>query len=193
MRFIYYPLPWEVTQPFGADRVCFKLDEPTELSIKRTQDECKQGFASLYKKWGLKGHNGIDISAPVGTPLLSATNGMVSHVAAKDTGFGIYCEVFTTVYDDKEKKRHYCKFRYAHLSQMKVEIGQRVRVGDLIGYTGNTGSSTGPHLHMDFKWAAENGLSLNYSNGYYGAVDFSPYLNGKSASSIRLWRQLLWK
>lgn len=194
MKFIYYPLTkWRITQPFGADTVCFKEDDRRESHWKRTEDTCRTGFHSIYKKAGMKGHNGIDIAAPVGTDLLSATNGRVAYVAAQDTGFGTYCEVFGKIYDGEARKVRYYRVRYAHLSALSVKIGDIVKVGDLIGYTGNTGHSTGPHLHFDFKWADKNGRTLNYENGFYGAVDPTQYFTGKTANFIRLWRKFLWR
>lgn len=99
-------------------------------------------------RWG-SWHEGIDIGAPTGTPILAADTGMVvfrgwsgnyGYMIKIDHGGG---EMVTL---------------YAHLSDFNVELGQQVNKGDVIGYVGNTGYSTGPHLHFEI---LVNGSSLN--------------------------------
>jgi|WetSurMetagenome_2_1015567.scaffolds.fasta_scaffold00055_40 murein DD-endopeptidase MepM/ murein hydrolase activator NlpD len=85
-------------------------------------------------------HEGIDISNQIGTPVRSTADGTVSFVGYKDY-FGNMIEIshpsseFTTV--------------FGHLEKAVVIAGQQVKRGDIIGYVGNTGRSTGPHLHYE--------------------------------------------
>lgn len=85
-------------------------------------------------------HFGMDFDAPEGTPVQATADGVVEF--ARDTGGG-YGRLVTL--------RHAHQFRtaYAHLSELLVEAGQVVRKGDVIASTGNTGISTGPHLHYE--------------------------------------------
>lgn len=93
-------------------------------------------------------HQGIDIAAPEGTPILAVRGGHV--VSAGDAGgFGL-CLVI-------EGEDGY-QSRYAHCSFLAVSAGQEVRQGDVVAYVGNTGDSTGPHLHLE---AVHNGEYLN--------------------------------
>lgn len=100
-----------------------------------------------------RGHSGTDFAAPIGTPVLAMMDGVV--MAADDTG--------ESGYRDAKGRYHQCisygkwividhenglSTRVNHLSLIKVKDGQAVRRGDIIGYTGNTGISTGPHLHV---------------------------------------------
>lgn len=86
-------------------------------------------------------HKGIDFAAPSGTPIYAAGDGVVE-IAGRNGGYGNYVRI-----------RHGNGYQtaYAHLSRFGkgVSSGARVRQGDVIGYVGSTGASTGPHLHYE--------------------------------------------
>lgn len=84
-------------------------------------------------------HPGVDFPVPEGTPVYSPVNGVVE-VATSHPAAGIYVNINTT---DGGKQR------FLHLSKVTVTPGQRIKAGDLIGLSGNTGRSTGPHLHWE--------------------------------------------
>lgn len=89
-------------------------------------------------------HNGVDFRAPVGTPIMSAGNGKVAGTGDTDAdcrgvSFGKWILI---KYDNGLAST------YGHLSQISVRPGQAVSAGDVVGYSGNTGYSTGPHLHV---------------------------------------------
>lgn len=90
-----------------------------------------------YARFGLAGHNGIDYGAPMGTSILAAHMGVCT-TGNDDGGYGLYVKVDswwgTTL--------------YAHMSRVLVSDGQLVEAGQQIGEVGNTGNSTGPHLHF---------------------------------------------
>ena len=85
-------------------------------------------------------HNGVDFGIPSGTPVIAPSDGVVEHVAFQAHGAGRYIKIrhghITTV--------------YMHLSKSLVKPGQTVRKGERIALSGNTGGSTGPHLHYEF-------------------------------------------
>lgn len=84
-------------------------------------------------------HHGIDIAARPGTPIIAPAAGVVTRYRFNG-GFGRYIELnhgYGTV------------THYGHLSKAAVKVGQKVKRGDVIGYVGNTGLSTGPHLHYE--------------------------------------------
>lgn len=91
-----------------------------------------------------KGHNGVDFGTPTGTPLLAAADGFVEGTGNTDVHAGCYS------YGKWILIRHNNGLTtlYGHLSQISVSVGQQVGRGDTIGYSGNTGYSTGPHLHF---------------------------------------------
>lgn len=99
-------------------------------------------------------HYGVDIVAPVGTPVLAARSGRVLESRADfDRGWG-----WTVVLEHPDG----WITRYAHLSQNMVKAGETVVRGQPIGRVGNTGHSTGPHLHYGtyFKWNPKNPMAL---------------------------------
>jgi murein DD-endopeptidase MepM/ murein hydrolase activator NlpD len=85
-------------------------------------------------------HEGIDISAPIGTPIVAPAGGLVIEVQLDEPGYG------RTVRIDHG---YGVVTRYAHCSKIFVRIGQRVKRGDEIALVGNTGISTSPHLHYE--------------------------------------------
>lgn len=87
-----------------------------------------------------KNHNGNDMGMPEGTPLFSIKDGIVKNVYEDNKG-GKQVVIF---YPDGTRAG------YAHLSQFNVKIGDQVRMGQQIGLSGNTGISTGPHLHFTY-------------------------------------------
>jgi hypothetical protein len=85
-------------------------------------------------------HTGVDFSATIGTPVLAAAPGVVSKIVEGDSGYGNFIEI-------THPKGIVTK--YAHLNEILVKANQNLNKGDLIGTVGNTGRSTGPHLHFE--------------------------------------------
>jgi len=114
---------------------------------KITQGFGVSGFSKyLYSKGVYKSpsHNGIDLQASIGTPIVAANDGTVIAVGNQDK----YC--YKAAYGKFIVIRHdnYLTTLYAHLSLQSVSVGDIVKRGEVIGYTGNTGYATGPHLHF---------------------------------------------
>ena len=97
-----------------------------------------------------KMHKGVDFAAPTGTPIYAGGNGVIEFLGTNG-GYGKYIRI---------RHNNGYKTAYAHLSKYKKGISKGVRVnqGDVIGYVGNTGNSTGPHLHYEIMY---NGKHLN--------------------------------
>jgi murein DD-endopeptidase MepM/ murein hydrolase activator NlpD len=87
-----------------------------------------------------KMHNGIDFAAEIGTPIYATADGKVAVVDVKFSGYGKMVEI-----DHGFGYRS----RYAHMHDFAVRTGQNIKRGDLVGYVGNTGLSTAPHLHYE--------------------------------------------
>jgi murein DD-endopeptidase MepM/ murein hydrolase activator NlpD len=98
-------------------------------------------------------HTGIDFSAPIGTKIYATGNGIVNKVEYNGRGYGNNVVIghgfgYQTL--------------YGHMSRFAVRPGQRIKRGDLIGYVGNTGASTGPHLHYEVMRGGQKIDPVNY-------------------------------
>ena len=89
-------------------------------------------------------HEGIDIAIPTGTPLVAMGDGKVTGVNRNPNGnaAGIY-----VIYEMEISGVTY-EVKYFHLDECLVRVGEEIKEGELIAYSGNTGRSTGPHLHL---------------------------------------------
>ena len=87
-------------------------------------------------------HNGIDLATPMRTPILAPADGTIGYVVTNDAG-GLQVAI--------DIKDHDLRVGFAHLDEATVRNGQLVHKGDIIAYTGNSGRSTGPHLHLTVK------------------------------------------
>lgn len=97
---------------------------------------------------GIHGKNGVDIAAPVGTALLASAGGSV--LVAKNSGYnGGYGKMIIITHDNGTQTL------YAHMNNVYVNSGQTVSQGEVIGELGNSGKSTGPHVHFEIR-GAEN-------------------------------------
>ncbi|HYG60656.1 MAG TPA: M23 family metallopeptidase, partial [Symbiobacteriaceae bacterium] len=103
-------------------------------------------------RWGSI-HTAIDIAAPTGTPILAADSGMVVY-RGYNGNYGYMLKI------DHGGGRTVTW--YAHLSAYNVNLGDTVNKGDVIGYVGNTGFSTGPHLHYEVHVDGEPVDPLNF-------------------------------
>lgn len=92
-----------------------------------------------FTKKNVANHKGIDIAVPSGTAVKASLDGKV-HISRFDPTYGNYIVVIHS---------EGIKTLYAHLSERKVEEGDTVHQGDVIALSGNTGNSTGPHLHFE--------------------------------------------
>lgn len=135
-------------------------DEQLQETLGFLQSELKQMIASLPSEWPVQGrvasgvgmrpspwtgekefHSGLDIAQPIGTPVHAPGDGVVELIGESRANGR------TIVLDHGQQ----IKTQYAHLSEILVKQGDRVRKGQLIALVGNTGKSTGPHLHYEVR------------------------------------------
>lgn len=105
----------------------------------------------IYKTY--KMHSGVDITAPVGTKIFATGDGVVTQ-AAFERGYGKMVVI---------KHGYSYQTVYGHMSMILVKVGQKIKRGDVIGLVGNTGTSTGPHLHYEVR---KHGKPVNPINYY---------------------------
>ena len=107
------------------------------------KDMISSGFGYRRDPFTRRGamHKGLDFKGAIGTPIRAASAGRVSFVGRKG-GYGKTVEI---------THGNGLMTRYAHMSRFETKVGQRVDAGDTIGAIGNTGRSTGPHLHFEVR------------------------------------------
>lgn len=135
---------WVITQSFGAN-------------------------PQIYARFGLKGHNGVDarvrfLDSPLGRRyVMAAAPGVVEVVRADAGGYGTHIRL-----------RHPdgSMTIYGHLTKSYVSKKDQVMAGQRIGLTGNTGFSSGPHLHFEYR---DSGWENHRNDGWGGATDPTPY------------------
>jgi murein DD-endopeptidase MepM/ murein hydrolase activator NlpD len=116
-------------------------------SLKRIASGFGYRIHPIYKTWRM--HTGIDFTAPIGTPIYATGDGVVERKKGKMTGYGKVVVI---------DHGYGYESLYAHMSKIIVKPGEKVKRGQVIGYVGNTGRSTGPHLHYEIK---KNGKPVN--------------------------------
>lgn len=97
---------------------------------------------------GYEMHEGLDFAGPVGKPILATAEGIVVN-AEYNGGYGNYVKI---------DHGYSYETLYAHMSELEVKLGDRVQRGDIVGYLGSTGRSSGPHLHYSIY---RNGQAVN--------------------------------
>ncbi len=112
------------------------------------------GHSSITQYFGNNGHKGLDIGAPEGTPIVASRSGKVM-VANNYDSWGDSWGYYVAIYHDSTYST-----LYAHMSSVAAYEGQWVNKGDIIGYVGSTGNSTGNHLHFE---VYQNGTRVNPS------------------------------
>lgn len=127
-----------------------------------------------YEQFGAIGHDGVDFGLPEGTEVLAVDDGEVIQVGEGDYGITIIL------------KHKWGLSYYGHLSEVSVSLGQEVKKGEVIGLSGDSGFSTGPHLHFSLR-----PNKYDTGNGFLGKVDPAVYLGvDKNLSKLKniVWR-----
>lgn len=161
-------------QSKSYDEVFELVKKKAELlaSIPAIQPVTKRSIARLASGFGYRIHpiyktsilhEGIDFSAPIGTEIYATGNGTIVKVEYNGRGYGNNIVInhgfgYSTL--------------YGHMSRFAVRPGQKIKRGDIIGYVGNTGSSTGPHVHYEV-W--KNGKKIDPINFFFNDLTAEEY------------------
>lgn len=143
------------TLGMGADIVAFSspipqraISVPSRMPLEGAQLTSNYGMRTHPVLGGRRKHTGIDLAAPTGTPIYATADGVIGR-ADWYSSYGLYISI---------NHGASMETRYAHLSRLAVAAGDNIKKGDLIGYVGSTGRSTGPHLHYEVR---VDGLAVN--------------------------------
>lgn len=176
----------EKTMPQFSDGGIMVSTAENEVSVSPLGGEFRVSSNFGYRQAPTAGastyHQGIDLACKVGTPVVSLESGKVTKVK-NGGGYGLEVEVT----DDKGNV-----VKYAHLSAAGVKVGDTVSAGEQIAKSGNSGTSTGPHLHLgymvDGQWvnpADYFGIDGARSGGYYNDKGYQDIVTASSNSSGR--------
>ena len=143
----------------GGATVPQSVSIPSMMPVEGTHLTSEFGMRWHPVLGGRRPHKGVDLAGPVGTPVHATADGIVGR-ADWFSGYGLYIQL---------EHGGALETRYGHMSRLNVEAGQTVHKGDVIGYIGATGRTTGPHLHYEVRVA---GLAVNPI----------PYMSGNGAA-----------
>lgn len=134
---------WEALEERGGDASVVKpaISVPSRMPLDGARLTSNYGMRTHPVLGGRRKHKGIDLAAPTGTPVYATADGIVGR-AEWFSSYGLYVEI---------EHGAELETRYAHMSRLAVAEGERVKKGDIIGYVGSTGRSTGPHLHYEVR------------------------------------------
>lgn len=130
----------------------------SNADLKRVASGFGYRIDPVYKT--VKLHNGLDFAAPQGTPIYATANGTVRVAANTGTGYGNHVVI---------NHGYGYETLYGHMFRIKVKAGQKVKRGEIIGWVGSTGKSTGPHCHYEVH---KNGRHLDPVYFFYN--DLTP-------------------
>ena len=177
-KFLFRPLnTWSINQGFGENKACYDPLTNKVVSKVPFTDEasCPAGYKSVYSN--MKGHNGLDVDAYRWQEVYASHSGIVTEVQTEVArGLGVGITTDKKWYCQETGKPELFKSRYWHFIALDVYMGEKITVGDLIGYADSTGYSSGDHLHFELKVVDEFGENRLQGNGYFGAVDPTPYM-----------------
>ena len=134
---------WQSSATTAAPRAAVSI--PSRMPVEGVRLTSDYGMRWHPVSGGRRAHKGVDLAGPTGTPIHATADGLVAK-ADWFSSYGLYVQL---------EHGGNLQTRYGHMSRLNVGAGQRVRKGDIIGYVGSTGRSTGPHLHYEVRIAGE--------------------------------------
>ncbi len=149
------PVAKKVETKAVEQKVVVEKKEEEKVEVKKEETKSSESSESSSSYFthpmpgsvltqGLHGYNSVDFGAPVGTPVVASASGEV--IVSKPTGYnGGYGHYVVIEHDNGTQTL------YAHLSSVSVSVGDQVQKGEKIALSGNTGRSTGPHLHFEVR------------------------------------------
>lgn len=138
-----------------------KVSVPSRMPLDAVALTSGFGMRTHPVLGGRRAHKGIDLASPTGTPVYAPADGVVER-AEWFSSYGLFIAL---------EHGGDIETRFGHLSRLNVAAGQQVKKGDLIGFVGSTGRSTGPHLHYEVRIAGT-------------AVNPVPYMQGDALRGV---------
>lgn len=140
-------LVWSRGTAFGSNLAGSGL-LPNGMPVMARSMTSRFGMRAHPTLGGYRAHSGVDLAAPTGSPIVATSDGRVG-AANWNGGYGLFVAL---------EHGSGIETRYGHMSRLNVVAGQQVKKGQVIGYVGSTGRSTGPHLHYEVR---QNGRAVD--------------------------------
>ena len=134
---------WQSMDSSTATPLKASVSIPSLMPVEGVHLSSDYGMRTHPVLGGRRQHKGVDLAGPTGTPIHASADGVVSR-ADWFSSYGLFVSL---------EHGGTLQTRYGHMSRLNVAAGQRVHKGDVIGYIGTTGRSTGPHLHYEVRIA----------------------------------------
>lgn len=163
---LYYPVkPWKITQAWGIER------------------------PEVYAQFGFSAHNGIDVALGKNAIVRAPFDCQVVRVGYQPNGGGLFLSVISNdTYTFNDGKEGRILLDALHLQSIKAWEGQKLSTGDILAIADNTGYSTGPHTHFQFRKVRWDGIRFTFldDNDANDSFDPTPYWTGIHAEDIAL-------
>lgn len=143
---------------------------PVLLQHPLANPRITQRFGLREGVYGADGHMGVDYGCVTGTPIWAAADGIVDKSGTDPGGYGEYVRIWHPALN--------IYTLYGHFSERKVRVGDTVKQGQVVGLSGNTGNSTGPHLHYEIRLATGKDQWVAVPGMRYSQVDPFAFWHG---------------
>ena len=154
---------WETADGVRPKTQAPAVSLPSRTPLDTVRMTSDYGMRTHPVLGGRRAHKGIDLSAPTGTPIYATADGVVSK-AGPFSSYGNFVSI---------EHGASVETRYAHMSRVATTVGAHVKKGDLIGYVGSTGRSTGAHLHYEVRVGGESVNPVPYMHANQGKQAFA--------------------
>lgn len=197
IKFIFNPISeFIVHQHYAENKACVPTTGGATITCNGLNPP--KGYKSVYSM--MKGHNGLDMRAKSWEYCYAPQDGIVAEVSTEEArGLGVGIITKEKYFCTETGKKEHFHIRHWHFWANSVNLGQEVKVGDLLGYCGSTGYSSGVHLHLEVKpvkvtWRKGKIKSFSnilHDNGFFGAVNPVPYMETEipAIKFAGLWKQ----
>ncbi len=132
---------WQALDHGGTASQRTTVSIPSRMPVDGSRMSSNFGTRRHPVLGGRRAHHGVDLAGPVGTPIYATADGVIAK-ADWFGGYGLFVQI---------EHGGSMQTRYGHMSRLNVAPEQRVRKGDVIGFMGSTGRSTGSHLHYEVR------------------------------------------
>ncbi len=156
---------------FGASPLSVSI--PSQVPVEGFRLTSEFGMRWHPVLGGRRAHKGVDLAAPIGTPVHATADGIIAR-ADWFSGYGLYVQI---------EHGGNLETRYGHMSRLNVAAGQMIHKGEIVGYVGMTGRTTGPHLHYEVRVAGEAVNPIPYMQGAVSSVPVTALASAETTTT----------